>query len=196
MQKDERKAEVLCDFFSSVFCTENDTVFPVLSHKECDAASTPPNFDLDDIINRLKKLNINKSPGPDSIHPRILYETADQIAYPLKLIFESCFYNKCLPSEWKYANITPIYKKGSRSDPGYYRPVSLTSIVCKLMESIIRDSIMAHFKTNKLFTNKQFGFIKGRSTTLQLLQILDKWTELLESGGQVDVVYTDLEKSI
>jgi len=149
MQKDERKAEVLCDFFSSVFCTENDTVFPVLSHKECDAASTPPNFDLDDIINRLKKLNINKSPGPDSIHPRILYETAD---------------------------ITPIYKKGSRSDPGYYRPVSLTSIVCKLMESIIRDSIMAHFKTNKLFTNKQFGFIKGRSTTLQLLQILDKWT--------------------
>ena len=54
-EKDDRKAEVLCDFFSSVFCTENDTVFPVLSNKECDVASEPPNFDLDDIINRLNK---------------------------------------------------------------------------------------------------------------------------------------------
>jgi len=80
------------------------------------------------------------------IHPRILYETADQIAYPLKMLFESSFRNKCLPSEWKYANITPLYKKGSRSDPGNYRPVSLTSIVCQLMESIIHDSVTTHFK--------------------------------------------------
>ena len=54
---------------------------------------------------------------------------------------------------------------------------------------------MAHFKINNLFSNKQFGFIKGRSTTLQLLQILDRWTELLENGGQIDVVYTDLQKA-
>jgi len=102
----------LCDFFSSVFRTENDTVFPVLSNKKCDFASEPPNFDIDDIINRPKKFNVNNSPGPDLIYPRILYETADQISYPLKLICESSFYNKCLLSEWRYANITPIYKKG------------------------------------------------------------------------------------
>jgi len=53
----------------------------------------------------------------------------------------------------------------------------------------------AHFKLNHLFSNKQFGFIKGRSTSLQLLKILDKWTELLENGGQIDVIYTDLEKA-
>jgi len=64
-------------------------------------------------------------------------------------LFDSSFRNKCLPSEWKYANITPLYKKGSRSDPGNYRPVSLTSIVCKLMESIIRDSVTTHFKLKK-----------------------------------------------
>jgi len=63
---------------------------------------------MDDIINRLKKLNINKSPEPDMIHPRILYETADQIAYPR---------NKCLPSELKYTNITPLYKKGFMIGP-------------------------------------------------------------------------------
>ena len=70
--------------------------------------------------------------------------------------------------------ILPRYiKKSLRSDPGNYRPVSFTSIVCKLMESIIRDNVMNHFKLNHLFTNKQFGFIKGRLATLQLLQILD-----------------------
>jgi len=55
---------------------------------------------------------------------------------------------------------------------------------------------MAHFKLNNLFSNKQFGFIKGRSTTLQLLQILEKWTEILENDGQIDVIYTDLEKAL
>ena len=75
---DDSKAGVLCDFFSSVFCTENDSVFHVLSNKNCDVASEASSFDMDDIINRLKKIKINKSPGPDTIHPRILYETADQ----------------------------------------------------------------------------------------------------------------------
>ena len=63
------------------------------------------------------------------------------------------------------------------------------------MEAIIRDKILCHFKANMLFTDKQFGFIKGRSTTLQLLQILDQWTECLKHGGQVDVIYTDLKKA-
>ena len=67
--------------------------------------------------------------------------------------------------------------------------------ICKLMESVLRDNIMSHFRANMLFSSKQFGFIKGRSTTLQLLQILDKWTECLEHGGQINVIYTDLEKA-
>jgi len=58
------------------------------------------------------------------------------------------------------------------------------------MEFIIRDNVMAHVKLNHIFTNKQFGFIKGRSATLQLLQILDNWTELLKTRGQIDVIYT------
>jgi len=75
--------------------------------------------------------------GPNMIHPRIFYEIAEQIAYPLKLIFETSFRENKLPIEWKYSNITPIYKKGSRSDVGNYRLVSRTCIVCKIMESII-----------------------------------------------------------
>ena len=63
------------------------------------------------------------------------------------------------------------------------------------MEGIVRDHIMHFFIDNKLFSNKQFGFIKGRSTVLQLLNLLDKWTKYLENGGQIDVIYTDFEKA-
>jgi len=108
-------------------------------------------------------------------------EAASQIAYPLKLLFEISFNTKQLSAEWKYANITPLHKKGSRMDIGNYRPVSLTSVVCKLMEAIVRDNVMDYFKSNGLFSNRQFGFIKGLLTVLQLLQIVDKWTEFLDS---------------
>ena len=100
-----------------------------------------------------------------------------------------------IPEIWKCANISPIYKKGKKDDVNNYRPVSLTCILCKLLESIIRDKVMEHFTINKLFTNRQFGFLKGRSTVTQLLQILDDWTEALESGGRIDVIYTDFEKA-
>ena len=86
-------------------------------------------------------------------------------------------------------------RKGRKDKVNNYRPVSLTCILCKILESIIRDKVMEHFISNKLFTNRQFGFLKGRSTVTQLLQILDDWTEALASGGRIDVIYTDFEKA-
>ena len=80
-----------------------------------------------------------------------------------------------LPEDWKCANITAIYKKGNKKVAGNYRPISLTSIVCKLMETLVREEIIEHMKRNKLFSKKQFGFLSGRSTVLRLLQVLDKW---------------------
>jgi hypothetical protein len=136
-----------------------------------------------------------KSPGPDAMHPRVLKELKNEIVYPLKVIFESSLENNTLPYDWKSGNITPIYKKGKKGDVKNYRPVSITSIVGKILESIVRDSLIKHFQENNLFSNKQYGFIKGRSTVSQLLTLMDKWTEALEQGGQVDVIYTDLEKA-
>ena len=72
---------------------------------------------------------------------------------------------------------THLYKKGRKDEVSNYRHVSLTCILCKIVESIIRDKIMDHLISNKLFTNSQFGFLKGRSTVTQLLQILDDWTD-------------------
>jgi len=80
-----------------------------------------------------------------------------------------------------FAHTVPIYKKGSK--------VSLTNVVCKVMESVITDHIMKFFLDNDFFSNMQCGFIKGRSTVLQLLNINDEWTSNLECGGQIDCIY-------
>jgi len=93
-------------------------------------------------------------------------------------------------------NISAIYKKGSKLNASNYRPISLTCIICcKIRKSIIRDYIVQFFVSNGLFSNKQYGFIKGRSIVQQLLKVLDEWTEKLENGGRIDVLYTDLEKA-
>ena len=110
-------------------------------------------------------------------------------------MFQTSLWTGVLPAAWKKANITAIHKKGSKHVAGNYCPVSLTSIICKVMESIVRDALVKYMKDNLLFTDRQFGFLGGHSTTLQLLKVLDDWTEVLDRGGYVDVVYCDFMKA-
>ena len=86
-------------------------------------------------------------------------------------------------------------KKGEKKMAGNYRPVSLTSVVCKSMEKIIRNQITDHMLKNDLFTEKQYGFMTGRSTALQLLKVIDEWTEALENGDSIDCIYMDFQKA-
>jgi hypothetical protein len=149
----------------------------------------------DKVKKKLDKLNISKSPDPDGIHPGVLKEVSRSLCTPLAIIFETSIKTGLLPEDWKCANITAIFKKGNKKVAGNYRPISLTSIVCNLMETLVREEIIEHMKRNKLFSKKQFGFISGRSTVLQLLQVLDKWTEILDKGGCVDTIYCDFMKA-
>ncbi len=125
------------------------------------------------IVKKLSKLNIAKSPGPDSIHPQLLKELATTIAKLLILTFNTALRSGTLPKSWKLAYISAIFKKCSRSLPNNYRPISLTCICCKMLEYLIRDYIISHLKENMLFSLHQYGFITGRSTTLQLHKVLD-----------------------
>jgi len=90
-------------------------------------------FDESDLNKALEHINVYKSPGPDGIHPRILYETSNTIAAPLKM-FETSLLLKELPNDWRTANISAIHKKGIKSELCNYCPVSLTCIICKVME--------------------------------------------------------------
>ena len=191
----EEKSEAFCNYFSSVFTRESSDAFESLECKNEAEDMSDISFKIENIKMKLKHLNVNKSPGPDNIHPRILSEASEILALPLKILFESSFKQQELPLDWKSANISTIFKKGSKLDISNYRPISLTCICCKLMESIIRDEIFSFLMENNLLSQTQFGFIKGRSTVLQLLKVLDEWTESLQSGGQIDVIYTDFEKA-
>jgi len=105
-------------------------------------------FTVSDIEKLLLKLNCNKSPGPDNIHPRILKECATVLSLPLWIMFSASLREGQLPVSWKKAKVTPVFKKGSRTDVANYRPISLTSVVCKTMEKLIRDSLLQHMITN------------------------------------------------
>ena len=147
------------------------------------------------VLDKLRKLKPNKAPGTDHIHSAVLREVAEEVAYPLSDIFTTSMRETEVPIDCKSANITPIYKKGTRCAPSNYRPVSLTSQVCKLMESIMRDSIMAHLRRHKVMRESQHGFWQGRSCLTNQLTFLEDITKYADEGHPIDVIYLDFSKA-
>ena len=140
---EEEKAEILVNYFTSVFTVENPIEMPnIIKHSEASIGEIE--FTKPDLNKRLHKLNVSKSPGPDQLHPRILRECANIIDEPLTILFKESYRTGTLPEEWKLAMVSAIHKKGDKTQPSNYRPVSLTCITCKLIEGIIRDHTMDH----------------------------------------------------
>ncbi|CAL4240636.1 unnamed protein product, partial [Meganyctiphanes norvegica] len=98
---------------------------------------------------------------------------------PLKIIFNRSLGNGECPDDWRSANVTPIHKKGDRTNPSNYRPVSLTSQVCKVLESIVRKQILGHLAENNILRDEQHGFREGRSCLTNLLETIEQWTEII-----------------
>nr|XP_048674852.1 golgin subfamily B member 1 isoform X3 [Caretta caretta] len=121
-----------------------------------------PSVEIEVIRDYLEKLDVHKSMGPDELHPRVLKELAAVIAEPLAIIFENSWRTGEVPDDWKKANVVPIFKKGKKEDPGNYRPVSLTSVPGKIMEQVLKESILKHLHERKVIRNSQHGFTKGR----------------------------------
>ena len=137
----------------------------------------------------------NKSPGVDGIAPKILKETVEQICTPLAHVFNMSLQEGIVPLEWKEANIIPLFKKGSRNKSVNYRPVSLTSVICKVLETIIRDHMMDFLIKHKLINPSQHGFLKARSCLTNLLCFLEEITKWVGEGSPVDVIYLDFQKA-
>ena len=140
-------------------------------------------------------IRADKSPGMDGIHPQVLNLCSDEMSKPLFIIYKKSLEEGRLPKEWKYARVIPIYKKGSKKALGNCRPVSLTSIPCKIMESIIRKSILEHVEDLGLLSQEQHGFMKGRSCLTNLLETFEEVTRMMDEGGGVDIIYLDYSKA-
>lgn len=193
--EDESKAEILNDFFCSVFTRENMEDIPELKTKHHGKPLTDIRITEECIHKHLQKLKPGKSAGPDGFHPRVLKEVLSEIVTPLQIIFSKSISSGTLPHQWKMGQVTPIFKKGDRNTPGNYRPVSLTAVLCKVMESIVREHLMEHMMKNNLFCDEQHGFVPGRSCMTQLLTCIDDWTEALDRGEPLDAVYLDFKKA-
>ena len=193
---DKEKANVLNNFFSSVFTNEDTNQMPIFDIRYQGSPITEVVASKDRILKDLKNLNISKSMGPDGCHPRFLKETSDVICTPLETIFNKSFQFGEVPKIWKDANVSSIYKrKGDKSDSSNYRPVSLTCIPCRLSEKFVREEIMDHMNLNNLFNNSQFGFRSKRSCILQLLDVFDDWVRAYDEGYQIDTIYLDFKKA-
>lgn len=187
--------EVLAKFFSSVFTAEPAGPVPFVEPVQVVSPCVDKMVKECDVLNLLQDLDVNKSPGPDGLHPKALKELAQTITKPLTKIFNLSLSTGKVPDVWKVGNITALFRKGDKALPGNYRPVSLTSVACKILEKIIRSLMVDHMKINNLFSDRQFGFISGRSTTLQLLKVMDVWTKVIDNGGCVDTVHMDFMKA-
>jgi len=115
-----------------------------------------------------------RSPGTDGITSTILKELKNSICKPLAIVFNKSLNEGYVPEDWRLANVTPIFKKGVKCKPENYRPISLTSLVCKTMESILRDKIVDHLQKNNLINPSQHGFMKQKSCLTNLLEFISQ----------------------
>jgi len=152
-------------------------------------------FSVEAVQRKLQRLAPDKSPGPDGIHPLLLKECASMVAAPLSAIYTRSYATGELPAEWKTANVAPIFKKGSKTDRTNYRPVSLTSVPCKIMESLIKEKLVRFLEDSSAVTQSQHGFMTGRSCLTNLLESLESWTKALDEGYGIDIIYLDYRKA-
>jgi len=185
--------EIFVQAFSSVFVREIPSeVFPFQTF---DGYMEDVMLEYGSLKEILKNLDASTSAGMDGVHPSILKHCADTVAVPLLLIFQKSLSSSELPSAWKMSRVVPIFKSGVKSNPLNYRPVSLTSNCCKVMERLLAAHILDYLESNDLLSNSQFGFRKHRGTEDQLLLTYCDVVEGVDSGAVVDMIFLDFSKA-
>ncbi|KAI8513106.1 hypothetical protein Bbelb_097450 [Branchiostoma belcheri] len=176
------KAELLNDIFVQTASGSNypDHMkrLPQYTNKEL----THIQLSVEEVYNVLQGLHVNKAPGPDGIPNRLLKEAAPVVSASLCELFNYSLATGQVPTEWKQSNITPVYKKGEKTDPHNYRPIALLSTVGKILERLVHNRLYAFLTDNALLNPKQSGFRKGDGTVLQLLRIIDDWAKSIDDA--------------
>ena len=191
---DQRQANILNQFYTSVFTHEDPNIPASVVRSDC---PDMPDIEItaEQICTIIKCLKKDSAGGPDGINPQVLIETAEEICVPLKFIFQKSLDTGMVPHDWRTANITPVFKKGSKSEPGNYRPISLTSSICKVMERVLKGGIINHLDKNNLIRPSQHGFMHQKSCTTNLIEFFEKVTKSIDESHAIDILYFDFAKA-
>ena len=189
------KAVLLNTYFYE--CFNNESV-PLASHlpflplQDCPLDLLCNEAEIFDLI---VGLDPNKSTGPDGISVTMLRRTVDAVVPSLTKLFNLSLTSGAFPEAWKLARIVPVPKSGDMSSPSNYRPISILSIVSKLLEHHVYQLLFQHLRTNYPISSKQWGFLPGRCTSSALLTVTHDWLHQLELGNEVCSVFFDLKKA-
>ena len=186
--------EILNKNFQKVFTQETD--FEGSDEENNFRKLEDVKVDKVDLLRLLRSLDEKKAMGPDDVSGHILKECREQLIEPICDIISCSIETGNVPVEWKRANVVPLYKNGNRQEPLNYRPVSLTSIMCKLCEKVIKRQWVEHLEKEKIINESQFGFRQGRSCVTNLICFYSRVIDIVqERDGWADCIFLDLKKA-
>ena len=178
-----KKSNILNDQFTSVFTSEDTTSIPRLTPADHPDAK-PILVNRKGVFKLLKYINPYKATGPDAIPGILLKTVCDDEVVTLCTIFQSSLDQGMIPQAWKKAYVSPIFKKGDRHKAANYRPISLTSIRCKLLEHIVPSHVISHLDSNHMLNTAQHGFRRYRSCETQLILTVQALANGLNDGNR------------
>lgn len=187
-------ANLFSKYFSSVYKTNPE----IPSHPNINRLHEYPlpshcNISLDEVTDGLRSLLTSKSPGPDGISGYFLARCTDSISFPIYILYSKSLVEGVFPSAWKTSSITPVFKKGDKTDIKNYRPISGLVQIGKLLEKLVLKKICKPI--NNILDYRQYGFRAGCSTITCNLSFHNFIMEALKENSQVDVIFTDFEKA-
>ena len=188
------KAEALSQQFLSAFTQEDTDNMPATSHQQYNSIKDII-FTPNGITKLLQQIRPGKAAGPDELPARVLKEMACEISGMLTFLFQQSYECGSVPEDWSKATVAAIYKKGNKMEPSNHRPVSLTCILCKIMEHVVFSHMASHMEDNKILTFRQHGFRPGYSCETQLVSAFHEWASCLEDCGQTDIKLLDFSKA-
>ena len=190
-----KKAEIVHKQFDSVFSNPSPKIKADFKDKERLPSMPDIKVNYFGILKLLQNINPHKAVGPDQIPGKFLKLCSHEMAFIYQILFQASLDQGIVPSDWKEANIMPLFKKGDRSLAENYRPISLTSVSGKLLEHVVHSSIMTHFDKYDVLDNAQHGFRKKRSCVSQLIVTINDFANCLKNSQQIDAILLDFSKA-
>ena len=189
------KATAINNFFCSISHFETEPELPeVPPLAPCELSNIV--VTEQDVIDHFQILNINKPAGPDKLPPKFLKAIFPSLVTPLTLLFNKSLNLGVVPSDWKLANVSAIYKgKGDQDNVTNYRPISVTNCFSKILEKIIFKHLHNYIHDYDILTDHQSGFRSKDSTINQLLIIYDEIVKYLDKGKDVRFIFCDVSKA-